>query len=102
MNSDHDVDPVKLDPDVIAAEQRRDQAREVFDLADAVWKPCLRAHFNAEMAGLAWDQRIPLKRALDEAARHRDAAGQKLVDANMAILAAHRAARWRLALAERS
>jgi hypothetical protein len=94
-------DPVKTDPDVIAAEQQRDEARAVYDVADEVWMRAARAHADSEMRRrLRPDQMRPLVVARDEADMVRERAWKKVTAANMAIAKAQAAARYRLEHAE--
>lgn len=114
-------DPVKSDPAVLAAEQERDDAREVFDLADEMWLQATQAQANAEIRGQVGGNRaymslpnglgrlkkpdemaaeLALTEAVEQATERRDAAWARVVKANAAIAKAQHAARGRLALAE--
>lgn len=94
------ADLVRADPRVIAAERARDEAREIFDPIDQLWRTAGRAHFNAEMRGLKWDQIGPLKAALAAATERREVAWSKVVAANIEIQNTHAAAWQRAAAAE--
>jgi hypothetical protein len=96
-----DTDPIKSDPAVIAAESRRDAAREAYDLVNETWTKAAGTRSITEMRGNAnWAQMAALKEAEADATRLRDRAWSQVVQANNEIARAHAAARYRQDLAE--
>jgi hypothetical protein len=113
-------DRVEHDPDVIAAEAQRDEARRAYDLADGRWLRAVAEHRSAELLGDEYlrDEagqvvgyrnrgvRDPalarLEQAEKEAAKLRSRGWERVVEANDAIIAAQHKARFTIAEAARN